>query len=1638
MLERPDEPGNADELSSGDPSIWESTAIVMIDEEFDQALAKENPPDLRDFWQKQIEANALPADQRVPLLCQLLLTQREHAWKRGDQRPLEDDLQACPELRESPEAMKRLSLHQCVLQQTYGDGKWMKNRGEFAPTIIIEQRVPSQPIDITLTASNFPQQIGRYRVVRLLGSGGFGTVYLAHDERDQPVAIKVPRADLRLNSTQIDEYRQEANTLAALDHPRIVRVLEIGESDEYPVYVVTTFVDGGTLTEWTQLNKPDFLAIATLIADVAEALHVTHLHNIFHRDIKPANLLMSSDGRAHLADFGLALIDGEEDDSLPIIRGTFHYMSPEQAAGEGHRVDGRTDIYSLGSVLYELLAGRKPMRFSKAAKTHDICHQIQSREPRPPRQINDQIPKELERIALKALAKQQRDRYTTAHDMADDLREWATRWPCAEEETDNKTLEESATATATAWLSSWDFDAVIAEKSRGFAGREWLFAMLDDWKASGQESFLLIAGNPGSGKSSIIAELARRHHEHQVIAWHFCQADTAQTMSAWMFVRQLAAQLSQNLPGYAEQLNTTVVKQALSAAACKEDPATAFDIGILSPLQKLSSQPSRPVLLLIDALDESLVATSAGQSIGIVQLLSLRLNRFPPWLRLIATTRRDPDVLNRLRGHRVLELESNHASNRSDLDAYIACRLESPLLRSKIEGSGRPHRRFVDQLLEKSDGNFLYAQQTLDGIERDVYPISGIESLPPGLFGIYQTFFERQFPTDETFSDPRKVLQLILAAKEPLAESLLASASGLDEDDELPIVLRRLAVFLRQRTDGDGIQRFSVFHKSLADWLSAPSLRGTRFFINVRRGQDLLAEYCLAEFRRGENFVSRYTARNLPAHLLAAQRWEDLEAVLCDLTFMHTKCHLGLTFELVCDYREALQSLPELDGMRRASQQRLESLEQYACELMDYSQHPNGRQLPLPPDSTLWLKRLTSGREELRSHAVDRRRAERIEMFSQFIDSSSHILELIPEVVVPTARNSSSHGPITEQADQLCARRTRPWIARDPRPAVEFGRSARVRTLFGHSGHVLSVDLTSTGSVAVSASADHDVRVWDLETGRCLRTLTGHQHWVNRVCVSADGRRAVSASRDGTLRVWDIATGEVCDVLKHDTTPITALAITPDGDLALTGNQAGLLQLWEVGSGRMIAVLNSHQNKVDHDHKNKVNAVAMTPDGTRAVSVGRDGMLCVWDLVAGRNASKIRVRGKDILGVALSPDGQTALTSGTDLSVRTWRLAVKAVSQDITVHRDAVWAVTMSADGKTAFSASDDRSVSVIDVGRGETVATLRGHTGKVRCVACTPDAKTLVTGATDRNVIVWDWSRGDSPVSTVGHDDWVMRMAAAPDGTRFVSGDASGTVHVWNADTGAIEQTIQKARNLQIHALAATASGNVIYTLEDDPRLRLVSLQTGEEVLAPSGDRVGIRCVAVSADSRWAYCGRMDGSVLWWDLTAKQVARVADVHRQPILNIALSADGRSGMSASADNTVCIWDASTGKPVAVLKGHTDRVTSVAVSFDSRIAVTGSEDGTARVWNLETFTTSNVFSDHVGRVNGVALTSDGRLAVSAGSDQTLRVWDVKSGRQVTAYCANAAILAMSPFTHSGRFACGASDGQVHLLTLHNWQ
>jgi serine/threonine protein kinase/formylglycine-generating enzyme required for sulfatase activity/energy-coupling factor transporter ATP-binding protein EcfA2 len=287
------------------------------------------------------------------------------------------------------------------------------SQGEPTKPTIEGAQKPQEPVETPP-----PEFLGRYRIEKVIGKGGYGIIYRAWDEQlKRSVAIKVLNSE-SLSPELHQRFLEEARIVASLDHPNIVPAYDFGQSKSGPYYIVSRFIDGSDLNKRMQQYPVTRRHAMQIVAEIADALHYAHSKGLVHRDVKPANILIDSRGRSYLTDFGIALREQSIGAGSHFI-GTPEYMSPEQIRGESHRVDHRSDIFSLGLVFYRLLTGRGPFIVDSDQQLMDL---ITSEDVRTPRVFDESISVEVERICMKALARRPNDRYSVAIDFADDLR----------------------------------------------------------------------------------------------------------------------------------------------------------------------------------------------------------------------------------------------------------------------------------------------------------------------------------------------------------------------------------------------------------------------------------------------------------------------------------------------------------------------------------------------------------------------------------------------------------------------------------------------------------------------------------------------------------------------------------------------------------------------------------------------------------------------------------------------------------------------------------------------------------------------------------------------------------------------------------------------------------------------------------------------------------------------------------------------------------------------------------------------------------------------------------------------------------------------------------------------------------------
>jgi hypothetical protein len=400
-------------------------------------------------------------------------------------------------------------------------------------------------------------------------------------------------------------------------------------------------------------------------------------------------------------------------------------------------------------------------------------------------------------------------------------------------------------------LHALDFRNEIVRGAGEFSGRHWLFERIEAFVA-GPKQCLVIEGDAGTGKSAFVAELLRRDPNGRILAYHFCRADQASTVQPAEFVRSIAAMVGGRIAAYGAALNRDEIRVRLVGDACVADPLRTLFSSVITPLSELPNLQTH--YIVVDALDEAVNVRGGGQGMTIPRLLTEGLPDFPPWLKLVVTSRRDDRLRALFAAAETIILGADDPAQRADIAAYLAKRFSQP-------GISVPAATTAT-IGDRSAGNFLYARQVANAVIDG--ELSDIDRLPIGLSAFFSQTFQARFPDGASYALPSKLLSILLMAKEPLTAGQIAGIGGMDLHAEVQPIIEKLTGYIVVSDYQDDQPTLALFHKSLADWLREPPAHAHRFRINAAAGQKLLLEWCRNWSKNGD----RYALLHLVAHLI--------------------------------------------------------------------------------------------------------------------------------------------------------------------------------------------------------------------------------------------------------------------------------------------------------------------------------------------------------------------------------------------------------------------------------------------------------------------------------------------------------------------------------------------------------------------------------------------------------------------------------------------------------------------------------------------------------------------------------------------------------------------------------------------------
>lgn len=644
--------------------------------------------------------------------------------------------------------------------------------------------------------------------------------------------------------------------------------------------------------------------------------------------------------------------------------------------------------------------------------------------------------------------------------------------------------------------------------------------------------------------------------------------------------------------------------------------------------------------------------------------------------------------------------------------------------------------------------------------------------------------------------------------------------------------------------------------------------------------------------------------------------------------------------------------------------------------------------------------------------------------------------------------------------------------------------SSLAHILQGHTDIVHDCALSANGQVALSASADKTLRLWDTTTSECVRIFTGHEDAVIHCALSGDGRRALSVEgsiagrtpHDTKVRVWDTTSGQCLHILEGHSDKVTECALSLDGRLALSASADKTLRVWDVTTGRCIHVLQGHAGSVY--------GCALSADGHVALSSGADSMR-MWDTQTGQSTHAWSPKTTLYSGHScdLSADGQTALSiwrhdlplsSDQESTIYHWNILSSQPPRLLWSDAKRIWGCALSADGRLALLSSDDQALRLLDTATGQSLSVFEGHTGWVHQCALSADGRLALSASSDHTLRIWD-----VPLSTARFDQTtgmrkprakrVQHCALSADGRVAVSVSTDASKHnedalrVWNPAKGDLLYTLQGEFANSAHC-ALSADGRLIFSdsvryLNTAP-VRTWDTTSGRALRVFKHYTGEVGGCALSADGRLALFAAEQNPwggmfhllvsptsspserrylYLWDTITGRTVRRIK-VPGSQVHDCALSADGSLALTAHPSEwKVLVWDLARGRVLQELKGHRNRVFRCALSANGALALSASWDSTARLWNTATGECLHELKGHTHWVSDCALSADGRLAASVcAEDRTLRIWDTTRGREICRFTHDSELRSCSLNTNGSMVMVGDGSNSVHFLDLQGFE
>eukprot|EP00947_MAST-08B_sp_MAST-8B-sp1_P004781 g4781.t1 len=736
------------------------------------------------------------------------------------------------------------------------------------------------------------------------------------------------------------------------------------------------------------------------------------------------------------------------------------------------------------------------------------------------------------------------------------------------------------------------------DNSYAFTGREWLFMMVAKL-LQGNNKGVVIKGGAGIGKSACLAELvangaAHGLDKHRVVATHFCDKNDVDTLDAKKFATGLLVSFAHSFPGFEAQVYELVAGcETLAQVREVYDDKSADSMltKVVLPALRKAGKPTGGdedcCLLCLDSLDEAMLAPG-GEDKSIVKLLYSRSveRNWPAWLRIVATSRPQENVLKLLKNikHIDLAIEDNHKENIEDITKFVAQTVRRD--KAKAIVSDEAVASIAAQIAEKSEGMFQYATLVLedmdDNLSADDLQLR-VGGLPTGLYGWYQDRFEALYPQDkikEFVEEVQPVLAVLLAARAPMPFGLLRQAAGFAGGRKalLVKVLSRISAFcpaggaMGGRLGGDDAKTYTFVHKSFSDWLQDEEESGD-YFVEEGRGEEPLARAAVEMKGRVAQLVpaadggdgaasgagagsvdlaAQYLLEHGLRHAVAAGRAaEAADKILLYFGFLFARAAVGPAQAPWDDARfmvQALEAEARVGSSSSGGGGTKELLR--ATKLVE-----SALRASIPHLRTQWRQLAGQLVGRLVGYGGRGGGGKESEGGGNSGEESKNDDDawFVPRI-------GRLLGETKAGMDEWCGDDGRGWVYPLYRTMEQAGRPLQI-TLEGHSSRVMSV--AWNGKLLASGSADNTIKIWDTESGECVKTLEEHSGWVNSV--AWNGKLLASGSHDKTIKIWDAESGACVKTLEGHSDEVMSVAW--NGKLLASGFSDNTIKIWDTESG---------------------------------------------------------------------------------------------------------------------------------------------------------------------------------------------------------------------------------------------------------------------------------------------------------------------------------------------------------------------------------------------------------------------------------------------------------------------------------------